>query len=180
MGSCARQIAKINGCRSVGITGGAAKAQLCTEAFGYDAAIECKADDLDLAPAAACPDGVDICFDNTAGAISDTVLKHLAVGGRVIVCGTDSVASCDPPFAGPRVERHLLVKLASMQGMLVFDHGARLPAAIEELSKRVIAGSLRYCEDILYRIEQAPGAIAGLYRGENLGKRPIRLAERDT
>lgn len=177
VGSCVGQIARILGCRAVGITGGAAKTKLCTETFGYDVAIDYKADDLDRALADACPDGVDIYFDNTAGAISDAVLKHLAVGARVIVCGTASVASWNPPPQGPRVERHLLVKRASMQGLLVFDHQAKHPEAIEQLSLWVSAGSLRYREDILEGIEQAPGAIAGLYRGENLGKRLIRIAE---
>ncbi|MBL8316212.1 MAG: NADP-dependent oxidoreductase [Rubrivivax sp.] len=177
VGSCVGQIAKIKGCRAVGIAGGWTKSQLCTEAFGYDVAIDYKADDLDRALAAACPDGVDIYFDNTAGAISDAVLQHLAVGARVIVCGTASVASWSPVPQGPRVERHLLVKRASMQGLLVMDHEARYPEAIEELSQWVSAGRIRYREDILDGIEQAPGAIAGLYRGENLGKRLIRLAD---
>lgn len=161
--------------QAVGIAGGATKTQLCTEVFGYDAAIGYKADDLDRALAAACPRGVDIYFDNTAGAISDAVLGHLAVGARVIVCGTASVASWSPMPQGPRVERHLLVKRASMHGLLVMDHEARYPDAIEELSQWVSAGRLRYREDIQDGIEQAPGAIAGLYRGENLGKRLIRL-----
>ena len=177
VGSAVGQIAKIKGCRAVGIAGGAEKTRLCTETFGYDVAIDYKADDLDQALAAACPQGVDIYFDNTAGAISDAVLKHLAVGARVIVCGTASVASWNPLPQGPRVERHLLVKRASMQGLLVFDHQAKFPAAIEQLSQWVSAGSLRYLEDMLDGIEQAPGAIAGLYRGENLGKRLIRLAD---
>lgn len=177
VGSAVGQIAKIKGCRAVGIAGGAEKTRLCTEAFGYDVAIDYKADDLDHALAAACPKGVDIYFDNTAGAISDAVLRHLAVGARVIVCGTASVASWNPPPQGPRVERHLLVKRASMQGLLVFDHQAKFYAAIEELSRWFNAGSLRYLEDMLDGIEQAPGAIAGLYRGENLGKRLIRLAD---
>lgn len=175
VGSCVGQIAKIKGCRAVGIAGGASKTKLCTEVFGYDVAIDYKAGDLDRALATACPDGIDIYFDNTAGAISDAVLERLAVGARVIVCGTASVASWSPAPQGPRVERHLLVKRASMQGLLVMDHEARYPAALEELARWVSADRLRYREDILEGIEQAPGAIAGLYRGENLGKRLIRL-----
>ena len=177
VGSCAGQIAKIKGCRAVGIAGGPIKTKLCTEFFRYDVAIDYKAGDLDRALSAACPDGVDIYFDNTAGTISDAVLKHLAVGARIIICGTASVASWSPAPQGPRVERHLLVKRASMQGLLVMDHEARYPDAIDELSRWVSADRLRYREDILEGIEQAPGAIAGLYRGENLGKRLIRLEE---
>jgi NADPH-dependent curcumin reductase CurA len=179
VGSCVGQIAKIKGCRAVGIAGGPTKTRLCTEIFGYDVAIDYKdkAGDLDQALSAACPDDIDIYFDNTAGTISDAVLRHLAVGARVIICGTASVSSWSPPPQGPRVERHLLVKRASMQGLLVLDHEARYPGAIEELARWVSADRLRYREDILEGIEQAPGAIAALYRGENLGKRLIWLKE---
>jgi len=177
VGSCVGQIAKIKGCRTVGLAGGTIKTTLCTEVFGYDVAIDYKADDLDQALAAACPDGVDIYFDNTAGPISDAVLKHLAVGARIILCGTASVASWNPAPQGPRVERQLLVKRAAMQGLLVMDHEASYAGAIEELSQWVGADRLRYREDILQGMAQAPGAIAGLYRGENLGKRLIRLEE---
>lgn len=177
VGSCVGQIAKIKGCRAVGIAGGTNKTKLCTEIFGYDVAIDYKADDLDQSLSAACPEGVDVYFDNTAGPISDVVLKHLAVGARVIVCGTASIASWSPAPQGPRVERHLLVKRASMQGLLVMDHEARYPGALEELAQWVGTDRLRYREDILAGIEQAPGVIAGLYRGENLGKRLIRLED---
>lgn len=176
VGSCVGQIAKLKGCRTVGIAGGPEKVELCRSEFGYDAAIDYRAGDLDAAIAQACPNGVDVYFDNTSGAISDAVLKHLAVGARVIVCGTASVASWDPPPMGPRVERHLLVKRARMQGFLVFDYADRYPEALRSLTEWVRAGSIRYREDILEGIEQAPDAIAGLYRGENLGKRIIRVA----
>ena len=176
VGSCVGQIAKLKGCRTVGIAGGPEKVELCRSEFGYDAAIDYRAGDLDAAIAQACPNGVDVYFDNTSGAISDAVLKHLAVGARVIVCGTASVASWDPPPMGPRVERHLLVKRARMQGFLVFDYAERYPEALRSLTEWVRSGSIRYREDILEGIEQAPDAIAGLYRGENLGKRIIRVA----
>jgi len=175
VGATVGQIAKLAGCRTVGIAGGATKTALCREAFGYDEAIDYKAPDLDAALAAACPRGIDVYFDNTAGAISDAVLRHLAIGARVVICGTASVASWDPPPTGPRVERHLLVKRAGMQGFIVFDYQHRYEEAVSRLADWVRAGRLHYREDILDGIEQAPGAIAGLYRGENLGKRLIRL-----
>jgi NADPH-dependent curcumin reductase len=118
VGSCVGQIAKIKGCRTVGIAGGPEKTRLCREEFGYDAAIDYKTRGLESALVAACPDGADVYFDNTAGAISDTVLKHLRQGARVVICGTASVSSWDPPPVGPRVERNLLVKRARMQGLL--------------------------------------------------------------
>jgi len=176
VGSCVGQIARIMGCRSVGIAGGPEKVRLCLDEFGYDAAIDYKAAELDAALAAACPAGIDVYFDNTAGAISDAVMQRLNVGARVVICGTASIASWDPPPQGPRVERHLLVKRARMQGILIFDFASRFPAGLALLSEWVRAGRIRYREDILEGIEEAPGSIAGLYRGENLGKRLIRIA----
>ena len=178
VGAAVGQIARILGCRAVGIAGGPEKVRLCLEEFGYDAALDYKAPpggDLPAAVAGACPDGVHVYFDNTAGPVSDAVLPHLAVGGRVVVCGTASVASWDPPPLGPRVERHLLVKRARMQGFVIFDHAARFEEAIGRLAGWLREGKLRHREDILEGLDQAPGAIAGLYRGENLGKRLIRV-----
>ena len=175
VGATVGQIAQLAGCRTVAIAGGGTKTALCRAEFGYDEAIDYKSADLDAALAGACPRGIDVYFDNTAGPISDAVLRHLAIGARVVICGTASVASWEPPPTGPRVERHLLVKRARMQGFLVFDYRHRHEEAVARLADWVRAGKIRYREDILEGIEQAPGAIAGLYRGENLGKRLIRL-----
>lgn len=178
VGSVVGQIAKLMGCRTVGITGGATKVKLCRDVFGYDAATDYKAGGLAEALAAACPNGVDVYFDNTAGTVSDTVYAQLAIGARVVICGTASVASWDPPPQGPRVERHLLVKRARMSGLLIFDYAHRYEEAIARLARWVRDGKLQYREDISDGIEHCPGAIAGLYRGENLGKRLIRLHAR--
>jgi NADPH-dependent curcumin reductase CurA len=176
VGSCVGQIARLKGCRTVGIAGGPEKVRLCREAFGFDAAVDYKNGDLDAALAAACPQGADVYFDNTAGPISDAVHRHLRVGARVIICGTASIASWDPPPQGPRVERNLLVKRLRMQGFVVLDYKARYPEAIAALAQWIREGRLRYREDILEGIEHAPGSIAALYRGENLGKQLIRVA----
>jgi hypothetical protein len=175
VGSAVGQIAKLSGCRTVGLTGGPEKVALCTDEFGYDAAINYKTGHVAEALAAACPRGVDVYFDNTAGAISDAVLAQLAPGARVVICGTASIASWDPPPMGPRVERHILVKRARMQGFLIFDYQHRYEEAIARLAAWVREGRLRYREDIVDGIEHCPGAIAELYRGENLGKRLVRL-----
>lgn len=176
VGSAVGQIARLMGCRTVGIAGGAAKVRQCLDAFGYDVAIDYKAtNDLAAAVAEACPRGVDVYFDNTSGAVSDAVLKNLAMGARVVICGTASVASWDPWPTGPRPERHLLVKRARMQGVLAFDYAHRFPEALARLAGWVRSGELRYAEDILEGIEAAPDVIASLYRGENRGKRLIRL-----
>ncbi|MFQ6028938.1 MAG: NADP-dependent oxidoreductase [Dehalococcoidia bacterium] len=175
VGSCVGQIAKIKGCRSVGIAGGPEKVRICREEFGYDAAIDYKTGDLEQALPEACPNGVDVYFDNTSGPITDAVLKHLNLGARVVICGTVSISTWDPIPQGPRVERHLLVKRARMQGFLVLDYAHRYAQGLKELSQWVREELIHYREDILEGIEEAPDAIAGLYRGDNLGKRLIRV-----
>ncbi len=175
VGSAAGQIAKLAGCRTVGITGGAAKVRMCLDDFGYDAAVDYKAPDLQQALAAACPQGVDVYYDNTSGAISDAVLARINKFARIIICGTASVASWDPWPSGPRAERHLLNKSARMQGFLVWDYEHRYEEAVSRLAAWVREGKLVYREEILDGIASAPDAIASLYRGENLGKRLIRL-----
>jgi NADPH-dependent curcumin reductase CurA len=178
VGSCAGQIAKIMGCRAVGIAGGAAKVALCLNTFKFDAAIDYRAGGvLGDALAGACPNGIDVYFDNTAGAISDAVLARLNVGARVAVCGTASIATWDPVPLGPRVERHLLVKRARMQGFIIFDFQQRYGEAIAQLAQWIKEGRIAYREEFLDGIEAAPDAIAGLYRGENPGRRLIRLGK---
>jgi NADPH-dependent curcumin reductase CurA len=175
VGSAVGQIAKLGGCRTVGIAGGPEKVRICREEFGFDEALDYKAPEFAERLAQACPDGVNVYFDNTSGPVSDAVLRHLAVRARIVICGTASVASWDPPPMGPRVERHILVKRARMQGLLVFDYQHRYEEAVGRLAAWVRSGALRYREDIVDGIEHCPDAIAGLYRGENLGKRLIRL-----
>jgi len=175
VGSAVGQIAKIMGCRTVGIAGGATKVALCVEEFGYDAAIDYRSPSFARDLASACGRGIDVYFDNTSGAISDAALTLLAKRARIVICGTASVASWDPWPQGPRVERHLLNKAARMEGFLVFDYEHRSQEAVDRLASWIRSGKLRYREEILEGLAQAPGAIAGLYRGENLGKRVIRV-----
>lgn len=176
VGSVVGQIGKLRGCRTIGIAGSETKRRLCLEQFSFDAAVDYKAPSFNRDLAEACAGGVDIYFDNTAGEISDAVMRHLNPGARVIVCGTSALAGWDPWPQGPRVERHLLVKRARMQGFVIFDHPDHEPIARADLANWIRDGRLRYLEDVLDGIEHAPDAIAGLYRGENLGKRLIRLA----
>ena len=175
VGSAVGQIAKIAGCRTVGIAGGAQKAAWCLNEFGYDAAIDYKSAQFEHELVAACPNGVNVYFDNTAGRISDVVLRQLAKGARVVICGTASVPGWDPWPEGPRAERHLLTKSARMQGFLIWDYEHRYHEAVTRLAAWIRSGQLRYREEFLDGLELAPDAIAGLYRGENLGKRVIRV-----
>lgn len=175
VGSVVGQLAQAAGARAVAIAGGARKVALCRDEFGFDAAIDYRSPTFTEDLAAAVPDGVDVYFDNTAGTISDAVCSHLSVGARIVVCGTASVASWDPPPMGPRIERTILAKRVQMAGFLFFDHQHRAPEAWRRLAELVKAGRLRYREEFLDGLAAAPDAIAGLYRGENLGKRLIRL-----
>jgi NADPH-dependent curcumin reductase CurA len=176
VGSAVGQIAKIKGCRTVGVTGGSDKVRQCLGEFGFDAAIDYKAaQDLDEALRAACPDGVDAFFDNTSGPIHDAVMRQINLRARIAICGTASYASWDPWHEGPRPERQLLVKRATMQGFLTTDFAARYEEAIADLVGWIGGGRLRYREDMLEGIEAAPGAIQTLYSGANSGKLVIRL-----
>lgn len=175
VGSAAGQIARIAGCRTVGIAGGAQKVALCRKEFGFDAAVDYKSETFEADLAAACPNGINVYYDNTGGPITDAVLRHIAKGARIVVCGTASVSSWAPWPSGPRVERHLLNKAARMQGFLIWDYEHRYEEAVTRLADWVRDGRLRYREEILDGLEQAPGSIASLYRGDNLGKRLIRL-----
>lgn len=179
VGSAAGQIARILGCRTIGIAGGPDKVSRCIGEFGYDAAIDYRAQDVSAALAGYAPDGIDIYFDNVAGPISDAVLPHLALRARVIVCGTASIDRWTPWPTGPRVERHLLVKRARMEGFVIFDHVDRYQDAVGQLRTWISEGRLLWREDILDGIEACPDALAGLYRGENDGKRLIRLVGDD-
>lgn len=175
VGSAVGQIARILGCRTIAIAGGRDKAQRCVEDYGYDHAIDYRTDDVSAAIGAYAPQGVDIYFDNVAGRISDAVLPHLALRGRVIVCGTASIDRWEPWPTGPRVERHLLVKRARMEGFVIFDHVERYEESRTQLRRWIAEGRLTWREDVLQGIEACPDALAGLYRGENDGKRLIRL-----
>jgi NADPH-dependent curcumin reductase CurA len=175
VGSAVGQIAKIMGCRTIGVTRGPQKVALCLRSFGFDAAIDYASEDIDVSLAELCPTGIDVYFDNTAGSISDIVMRHLALRARVVVCGTAAIADWADWPTGPRVERHLLVRRARMEGFVIFDHMDRYDEAVGVLADWVRDGRLRYREDILDGIESCPDALAGLYRGENLGKRLVRL-----
>ena len=176
VGSAVGQIAKIKGCRAVGVTGGAEKVRQCIDEFGYDAAIDYKGvADIDAALREACPSGIDVFYDNTSGSIHDAVMRQINLHARIAICGTASYASWEPWNDGPRPERHLLVKRATMQGFLTTDFAARYEEAIADLVSWIRDGRLRYREDMLDGMESALGAVEMLYDGKNNGKLVIRL-----
>jgi NADPH-dependent curcumin reductase CurA len=178
VGSAVGQIARIKGCRVVGIAGGEDKVRQCIEEFGYDEGIDYKREpDLDAALRKACPDGIDVYYDNTSGAALDAALRQINVHARIAICGTASFASWEPWNMGPRPERHLLVKRATMRGFLTTDFADRYEEAIEDLVSWIRAGKLKYREDVREGIEAAPGLIRTLYDGGNAGKLLIRLRD---
>lgn len=175
VGSAVGQIAKILRCRTVGITGSDEKAKQCREAFGYDAVINYRTDDVSAALEAACPEGIDCYFDNTCGPISDAVMTHLAQGARITICGTAALTDWDPIPMGPRIHRQLLVARARMQGFLVLDYKARYPEAVKALTEWVRDGRLAHNEHVLEGADAARGAIKMLYEGGNTGKLLVRV-----
>ena len=176
VGSCVGQIATLKGCRTVGITGGPDKVRQCLEEFGYEHAIDYKgAGDLGAEIASASPSGIDVYFDNTCGPISDALFRHLAVGARITVCGTASIQEWDPQPSGPRIHRQLLVARARMTGFLVHDFKDRFAEATTQLTEWIEEGKIVSREHVLDGIDQAPGALQMLYRGENRGKLVIKI-----
>ncbi len=177
VGSAVGQIAKLKGCKTIGITGGETKRRICLDEFGYDVAVDYKSAEFSEQLMQALDGGVDVYFDNTAGTISDAVLTRLNHKARVVICGTASISQWDPLPLGPRLNRQLLVARARIEGFLVLDYAQRYGEAVTELENWVAKGKLNYREDILDGIDQAPDSIAGLYRGDNMGKRLIQISQ---
>ena len=173
VGSFVGQIGRNLGCRTVGITGDDAKVVRCLERYGFDAAFNYKSSDLAAAVKAAAPDGVNVYFDNTGGSILDTVLRQMSVGGRIVQCGTAANSAWNPPPTGPRNEREIMTRRLVWSGFMIFDYQTRFAEAAEALTRMYQQGSITYDVDISDGIDAAPSAIAGLYAGENTGKKLI-------
>ena len=173
VGSFVGQIGRRMGARTIGLTGDDTKVARCTQRYGYDVAINYKSADLKAAIAAAAPKGIDVYFDNTGGPILDTVLRQMNVRGRIVQCGTASISDWTVTPAGPRNEREILMRRLIWSGFVIFDHMQRYTKAADELARLYGAGALVYDVDIADGIDQAPGAIAALYAGENSGKKLI-------
>jgi NADPH-dependent curcumin reductase CurA len=174
VGSAVGQIAKIHGCRAVGIAGGADKCRYLTE-LGFDAAIDYKAGDVRDALRQHCPQGIDVFFDNVGGDILDAALARLAMRARIVICGAISQYNNTTAVKGPSNYLSLLVNRASMTGMVVFDYAPRFPAAVAEMAQWMAAGKLRSKEDIVRGLDQFPHALLKLFTGENHGKLMLEL-----
>jgi hypothetical protein len=175
VGSVVGQIARRTGCHVVGLTGSDEKVSLCTREFGYHEAINYKSGFDAAALRSRCPRGVDVFFDNTSGGIADTVISAMNSHGRIVQCGTAAVPVWDPPPAGPRREREILVKRLRHEGFIIFDHVSEFPAVAATLVAWIKEGALQYREDVEQGLERAPAALSGLYQGANRGKKIIQL-----
>ncbi|HEX8820797.1 MAG TPA: NADP-dependent oxidoreductase [Archangium sp.] len=176
VGTVVGQIAKLKGCRVIGIAGGADKCRYLVDELGFDAAIDYKSEDVKKALRTHCPKGVDIYFDNVGGDILDAVLAQLALRARIIVCGAISQYNNTGPVKGPANYLSLLVNRASMTGMVVFDYAARYGEAAREMAGWMAAGKLKSREDIVEGLETFPDTLLKLFKGENTGKLVLKVA----
>ncbi len=177
VGSTAGQIAKIKGCRAVGIAGGAEKCAWIVDELGFDGAIDYKAEDVGEALREHCPDGVDVYFDNVGGPTLDAVLTRIARGARIVICGAVSQYNNPDGFRGPANYMMLLVQRARMEGFVVFDFAARYGEAAREMAGWMAEGKLKTREDVVEGLETFPETLLKLYRGENTGKLVLKVAE---
>jgi NADPH-dependent curcumin reductase CurA len=175
VGAVVGQLAKIKGCRAVGIAGSVDKCRYVVDDLGFDACINYKTDDLVPALKAACPDGVDIDFENVGGAVFAAILRVINKGARIPLCGMISEYNATANTPGPNL-RPLLVQRAMIKGFIVSDHTDRAPAFLQEVAPLVMSGRLKFREDIVDGLENAPEAFIGLLNGKNFGKLMIRVS----
>ena len=183
VGTAVCQIAKLKGCRVIGIAGGVEKTRYLTEELGVDSAIDYKTEsgqksssELREELSAACPSGVAVYFDNVGGEISDAVMTLISHGARIVICGLISLYNLDKPDFGPRIQPYLLVNSALMQGFIITQYAKRFAEGIEQMSQWLIEGKLKYAETIVEGFENVPRAFIGLFKGENLGKQIVKVA----
>lgn len=178
VGMVVGQIAKIKGCRVVGIAGSDAKIEYLVKQLGFDAAINYKtATDLRAALKEACPNGVDIYFDNVGGEVSDAVMTLINPHARIPLCGQIALYNMEKVAIGPRIQPLLLINKALIKGFIVSDYAERFEEGTRQLALWVKEGKLRYEETIVDGFENTIQAFLGLFSGENLGKQLVKVAE---
>ncbi len=175
VGGYVGQIAKAMGCRAVGIAGGPEKCAWVVEELGFDACVDYREKGLAKALKAACPDGVDVYFDNVGGAVLESALFHMNDRGRVVCCGAISQYDSGAPTGPRNLPGLVVVKRLRMEGFIVMDHVQDDPKALRALRSWVETGQIKVTEDIVEGLEAAPQALIGLLSGDNKGKRMVRV-----
>jgi NADPH-dependent curcumin reductase CurA len=175
VGSVAVQIAKIRGCRVIGIAGGAEKCAYIRDSLGADAVIDYKNDVMHDALKAAAPDGVDVYFDNVGGEILDAVLKRLKRHARIVLCGGISQYNVGNEARGPANYLSLISARAKMEGFVIIDYLDRAGEAIAEMGPWVLAGKLKDRVDVVDGLENFGSALRRVYTGANFGKQVVRV-----
>lgn len=175
VGSVVGQIAKIKGCRVVGIAGGAEKCKLLIDELGFDGVIDYKNEDLHAGLKRECPKGVDVYFDNVGGEILDAVLTRIAPKARIVICGAISQYNNKEAVKGPANYMSLLVNRARMEGFVVMDYAAQFADAAKEMGGWMAAGKLKSKEDIVEGLETFPETLGKLFSGENFGKLVLKV-----
>ena len=176
VGQVVGQIAKIMGCRAVGIAGSQEKVDYIVDDLGFDAGINYRTQNVDTALAAECPLGVDVYFDNVGGTVTDAVLEHINTGARVVICGQISQYNLAEPEPGPRNLGLLTIHQARMEGFLVFQFAHRYEEGRQRIAGWMKAGKVKYKEDVVEGVENAPTAFIGLMKGQNFGKLLIKVS----
>jgi NADPH-dependent curcumin reductase CurA len=179
VGSVVGQLAKRRGCRAVGIAGAPEKCAYVTEVLGFDACVSHRSHDLAGDLKRACPNGIDVYFENVGGMVFEVVLRQLNAFARVPVCGLIAQYNDTENRPGPNL-RPVLTKRLLLQGFIVSDHFDRLPDFMQECAPLVRQGELRYREDIVDGLDVAPAAFIGLLEGKNFGKQLVRVSEDPT
>ena len=177
VGQTVGQLAKIKGCRVVGIAGGPAKCEWVVKELGFDACIDYKAGNVKDDLREQCPKGIDVYFDNVGGEILDIVLTRLARKARIVICGAISQYNNTTPVQGPKNYLSLLVHRARMEGIVVFDYAERFPIAVKELAGYLKDGRMKSKEDIVCGIDTFPETLLKLFNGENFGKLVLEVAK---
>lgn len=175
VGSIAGQIAKIKGCRVIGIAGGQEKCQSLIDELGFDGVIDYKNEDVLVGLKRECPKGVDVYFDNVGGEILDVVLSRLALKARVVICGAISQYNNKEAIKGPANYLSLLVNRARMEGFVVMDYAAQFAAAGQEMAGWLASGQLTSKEHIVEGLETFPETLLKLFKGENFGKLVLKV-----
>lgn len=176
VGQAVGQLAKLRGCRTVGIAGGQAKCDFAVGTLGYDACIDYRAGDLKASLTTHCPSGVDVYFDNVGGDILDTVLTRINKRARIVICGAISQYNNTTPVKGPSNYLSLLVNRARMEGFVVLDYAPRFPEAVREMAQWLREGKLVSREDVVEGLAAFPSALLKLFSGEHFGKLILRVA----